>query len=80
MSISILYFAATRDAVGKVGEELELGAESLSVQELGQLLLERHPGLTLAGVRFAINEEFASSDQRVVPGDTVAVIPPVSGG
>jgi len=28
----------------------------------------------------AVNEEYASSDQVLKEGDTVAIIPPVSGG
>jgi molybdopterin converting factor subunit 1 len=80
MTITILYFAGVRDAVGLPSEELQLSEESISISRLGAHLLERHPTLTLDGVRFAINEEFADSESLVRSSDLVALIPPVSGG
>jgi molybdopterin converting factor small subunit len=59
-----------------------VSAGEISLDELWQLLAERHPGLspmrdTLA---FAVNGEYARGDALVSPGDEVAVLPPVSGG
>lgn len=78
MEVSILYFAGARDAVGKGEETLEL--EPSSIESLSELLSSRYPGLTLVGVRFAVNEEFVGKDHLLSPGDVIAVIPPVSGG
>jgi molybdopterin converting factor small subunit len=34
----------------------------------------------LANAAIAVNEEYVDGDVRLQPGDTVALIPPVSGG
>ena len=82
MSITVLYFAAVRDLVGKDEEEIELPAGVTSVQALAAHLVARHPALEgrLGYVRFACNEELAQMADPVADGDTIALIPPVAGG
>ena len=76
----MLLFGAAADRAGT--RETRVPAGETTLDELWPLLAERHPGLspmrdTLA---FAVNGEYARGDARVVPGDEVAVLPPVSGG
>ena len=82
MTITLLYFAAVRDLVGAGEERLELPADVRTVAELAAHLAVVHPSLAgrLASVRFARNEEFASSEDLLADQDTVALIPPVAGG
>ena len=82
MTISILYFAAVRDLVGKAEERLELPAGVTTIDALASHLVAIHPELEgrLAPVRFARNEEFATMRDPVAPGDVIALIPPVAGG
>jgi molybdopterin converting factor subunit 1 len=82
MTVVVLYFAALRELLGVSEEELSLPGPSLSVDELAQDLVERHPALSahLGSVRFAVNEAFVNGAAQVKSGDTVALIPPVSGG
>ena len=82
MTVTILYFAALRELLGTSEEHVTLTADVLTVQELAEHLVERHPTLRphLASVRFAVNESFVDSKASVSSGDTVALIPPVSGG
>ena len=42
-------------------------------------LSQRH-GLDLSTTRLAVNDEFASGDQPLRPGDKIALLPPFSGG
>jgi molybdopterin converting factor small subunit len=42
-------------------------------------LSQRH-GFDLSTTRLAVNEEFASGDQPLRPGDKIALLPPFSGG
>ncbi len=37
-------------------------------------------GAWMSGARLAVNERFANENDTVDEGDTVAVVPPVSGG
>lgn len=82
MTVTVLYFAALRELLGLAEEQLAIGAAGLSVSQLAEQLLQRHPelGPYLASVRFAVNESFVDATARVAPGDTLALIPPVSGG
>jgi molybdopterin converting factor subunit 1 len=78
--IKVLLFGAAADRAGT--RETQVAAGEITLEDLWQLLAERHPGLspmrdTLA---FAVNGEYARGDTRVSPGDEVAVLPPVSGG
>lgn len=78
----MLYFAAVRDALDTSEEQLDLPDDVNTVAALAAHLEREHPALSgrLAGVRFAVNEEFAAPEAALRAGDTVAVIPPVAGG
>lgn len=78
----MLYFAGVRDLVGVGEETLALPAEVRTVAELASHLEKTHPELSgrLGGVRFAIDEEFASPGDALCNDCVVAVIPPVAGG
>jgi molybdopterin converting factor subunit 1 len=82
MRVTVLYFAAVRDLVGKSEEAIELAPGVRAIDALARSLEERHPVLAgrLGQVRFAVNEELVSLDHALSEGDVVAVIPPVAGG
>ena len=81
-NITVLYFASVREAVGASEVRLALVDEVRTIADLSAHLERTEVGLArrLATVRFAINEEFVSSDATIADGDVIAVIPPVSGG
>jgi sulfur-carrier protein len=82
MAVVVLYFAAVRELLGSSEELIELPAKRLSIRDLAEQLVERHPELRphLPSVRFAINETFVATSATVSDGDRVALLPPVSGG
>ena len=81
----VLYFAWVKQRVGLGEEEV---APPPGVQDVGGLmtwLAERSPGHAAAfaqpkQIRCAVNQEFATADAPVRPGDEVAFFPPVTGG
>jgi molybdopterin synthase sulfur carrier subunit len=77
--IKLLYFAILREKLGRQEEMLEFSG---SVGELRKLLVEREPHLAdvLKVCLFAVNQEYVEEDFILKGGETVAVIPPVSGG
>ncbi|WP_029522936.1 molybdopterin converting factor subunit 1 [Persephonella sp. KM09-Lau-8] len=81
MRIKVLYFSSVKDKIGLPSEDIEL-TENSTVNDLVKLLSEKYPQIkdTLQNSMFAVNEEYASTDQKLKEGDTVAIIPPVSGG
>ena len=53
--------------------------QALSVQQFEDLLFERYPQINKK-FQVAVNEEFVQKSDFIQPNDTVALIPPVSGG
>lgn len=82
MEIRVRLFAALAEAVG--GRELTLCglAEPATAGAVGEALFERFP--EAAGMResvmYAVNAEYVQADFPVTSRDSVALIPPVSGG
>lgn len=82
MQIRVRLFASLAEAVGC--RELTLGglAEPLTAGAVGEALFERFP--QAAGMResvmYAVNAEYVQADFPVTSRDSVALIPPVSGG
>lgn len=80
MRITVLYFASLADKAQQGQQQLDL-ADNLSLSELYTQLKQQHGfELDTSKVRVAINDEFASWDDAINDGDTVAFIPPVAGG
>ena len=79
MRVSILYFAALRDVVGLEEEQLEVTG---TVRDAVQAAVVRHPQLAahLGYTRVARNAAFAGDGELLQEGDTLALLPPVSGG
>jgi sulfur-carrier protein len=82
MTVVVLYFAGLRELLGTSEETISDLVSPLSVQAFAELLGRRHPRLIphLGSVRFAVNEAFVNASEQIADGDTVALIPPVSGG
>ena len=82
MTLTLLYFAAVRDLVGRDEERLTVPEAVGTVADLATFLAKQYPALEgrLGAVRFARNETFATNDEALAEGDVVAVIPPVAGG
>jgi molybdopterin synthase catalytic subunit len=80
MPVTVLYFAAARDAAGAAREPLDPAPPT--VGELRRLLLERRPALgpVLSRCRVAVDGEFAGDDAPIRDGAEVAILPPVAGG
>lgn len=79
MTINLLFFGATADAVGKREIEIDL-ADGATVGGLLEHLKQANPGLNQHKLLVALNEEYALPDAVVQNGDTVAVFTAVSGG
>ncbi|GAA0136688.1 molybdopterin converting factor subunit 1 [Paenibacillus sp. YSY-4.3] len=76
--IRVLYFAGLRDLTGK-SEEL-IDRPEWTVRELTDWVIAAYPEFKHKAIFVAVNEEYARPDDVIQAGDTVAIIPPVSGG
>mmetsp|Transcript_19842 Transcript_19842/g.54712 ORF Transcript_19842/g.54712 Transcript_19842/m.54712 type:complete len:91 (-) Transcript_19842:420-692(-) len=88
ITIKVLFFASAREAADNLTSlELELDDESCDTKQLRKILANKFPRLAASvldeeSLTLALNEEYVLTGQ-VLPlkaGDTVALIPPISGG
>lgn len=81
MHITVRYFAGQRDITKQQSERLEV-ADNSTLASVWQLLEARYPGLApfRGRVLYAQNARFVPAETPLHDGDTVAFIPPVSGG
>ncbi len=83
MKLRVRLFAGVKQLVGHDTVEVEFAeGVNTTVAQLREQLLTQYPTLTsLVGrCMFAVDNEYASEDQRLDNGTEVACIPPVSGG
>ena len=83
--MKVLYFAWVRQKVGTAEEDVAPPPEVRDVAGLIAWLAGRSPGHAAAfadprQLRAAVNQDFATPDAPVAPGDEVAFFPPVTGG
>lgn len=81
--VTVLYFAKVRSIVGISREQFSFSDDhATTVQEIIDNVLKAHPALEKIILNCAIskNEEYVQRTQSVQNGDTIAIIPPVSGG
>jgi len=74
--VDVLFFAELQEIIGS--EKLSFEAEGMTIKELKEKWLSSVERIDNAMV--AVNEEYAEEDFMLNNGDTVAFIPPVSGG
>jgi molybdopterin converting factor subunit 1 len=84
LQVKVLYFAQSRELVNASEEEFEFPAAALTGAELLERLLAARPGLAILrdALMLARNEEYIDMDgpTTLAAGDTIALIPPLSGG
>lgn len=77
--ITILLFANLREEVGS-DQLVIIEKQEINVHQLKEWLKDNYHLQSLDKIMVAINEEFVIDEDIVKAGDTVAFIPPVSGG
>ena len=80
MKVRALYFGIVTDLTGKTEEEWELADDAL-LEDFQQSVSKAYPDmLDLKRFALAVNEDYAEGQHKLSSGDTIAIIPPVSGG
>ncbi len=81
--MKIRYFAWIKDITKKEHEFIENDCPK-NINELKKMLNDLYPDLRKHIIkdilRFAINMEYTSTNQKLSPNDEIAIFPPVSGG
>ncbi|MFJ3386415.1 MULTISPECIES: molybdopterin converting factor subunit 1 [unclassified Lysinibacillus] len=76
--INILLFAHLQESIGE--SKLCVDLADRTIGEIKEWMEKQYPHIHLQHVMTAVNEEFATDTTIVTKGDTVAFIPPISGG
>jgi molybdopterin converting factor subunit 1 len=80
MTVTVLLFASYADAVGRSTLELDVKSGATVSDVIEQVRRLGDPSQLPAAPMVAVNEQYASRDRELRPGDEVALIPPVAGG
>jgi molybdopterin synthase sulfur carrier subunit len=78
--ITVLFFADLQEKIGTHEMTLKLDKKELKVHHVKEWIKDTYHLQSLNQVMIAVNESFATDDDVLEDGDTVAFIPPVSGG
>lgn len=81
MRVLVLYFAAAKEAAGCASETIDL-PDGATVASLMGIVSRARPALArlLPALRAAVGERFAPPSEVLESGDTIALLPPASGG
>ena len=84
LNVRVLYFATYREQAGIGGETINIEGnnDSVTLGGLITMVCDIHPRILASPERIvgAVNEEYREHSHVLKEGDTVALIPPVSGG
>ena len=79
MKVQVLFFGATREAVGKEEIEIDLADETRAENAFRKIVAD-YPQLEKHSLLFAVNQNYASGDETISDGDELAIFTHVSGG
>lgn len=76
--IEVLLFAQLQETAGQ--GKIKLEADGTSIGALKEKLKQEYGLHQIDKAMIAVNEEYQPEETIIQPGDTIAFIPPVSGG
>ncbi len=81
MQIRVLFFGVLKDLVGRSTDVVDL-PEGSRLNDVFSHYARQTPRIEpmRSALAFSVNQEYASADRELFPGDEVALLPPVSGG
>ena len=81
MTIELLFFAQLREAVGG-GERTVQVAEGATVDDVVAVIRDwpEWQAVSALPLTFAVNETLVAGTHRLIDGDTLALLTPISGG
>lgn len=79
MKISVLFFGATADEVGKRELEIDFPIDVKASDAFAEIT-KKFPQLAHHKLLFAVNQEYSNGDEIIKNGDELAIFTAVSGG
>jgi molybdopterin synthase sulfur carrier subunit len=79
LSINIKYFGMISEVTKKDKEIININ-ESVTVEELKNVILQKYPKLKKLDFQIALNLTIAVKDEKIINNDEIALLPPFAGG
>ena len=80
MNIQTLFFGMSKDLAGLSSESIEIDPDT-TIAMFRKFLSQKYPSFSqMDSYSIAVNESYAEEGLVLLDKDTVAIIPPVSGG
>jgi MoaE-MoaD fusion protein len=79
MQVRVLFFGMLKDLAGRPSESLSL-PENATLSDVLRHYEATIPRELMASLAMSVNQEYAPADAKLMQGDEVALLPPVSGG
>jgi len=79
LSVNVKYFGMVGEVTKKDNEKLNFN-ESVSVEELKNVILKKHPKLKKLDFQIALNLTIVDKDKKINNNDEIALLPPFAGG
>lgn len=82
MKIKLLLFAQLKEKIGQSELDVNINGSNVAeaLEEIKKYYPQLAPVIESGSIQIAVNEEYAQPDQTLQENDTLALIPPVSGG
>jgi molybdopterin converting factor small subunit len=79
LTVNIKYFGMIGEAAKKDDEVIKIN-EQVSVEEIKNMILQKHPPLKKMDFQIALNLSIAAGSETVNDNDELAFLPPFAGG
>ena len=79
MSINIKYFGMLEEVVKSDSEIMKVN-DSVTVDDMKMVILQKHPKLKKMNFQIARNLSIAAGDEKINDNDELALLPPFAGG
>ena len=80
MNLKIKYFGMLAEAVGSQEMEFHIETPQISIAELNEMILQKHPELKSMSFKIAVNQDIVNNNLIITENDEIALLPPFAGG
>ncbi len=68
------------EAVGCQEDEVQISTSQVSVVELTEAIIQKHPKLNTMSFKVAVNQSVVDTNLIITENDEIALLPPFAGG
>ncbi|MGE0561859.1 MAG: MoaD/ThiS family protein [Flavobacteriales bacterium] len=80
MNLKVKYFGMLAETVGYQEDEIQIASSQISVVELTEEIIKKHPKLNTMNFKVAVNQSVVNNNLIITENDEIALLPPFAGG